>query len=52
MSAKPELGLIFTTAPIENSFIVKYFENCEIRCQSQLKLDMKPPMAFDWQLAP
>ena len=27
MSAKPEVELIFTIAPIENSFNVKYIEN-------------------------
>jgi len=49
MSAKPEVELIFTIAPMETSFNVKYLENGE-RCDDGLKRGQigNQPWAFDW----
>ena len=51
LSAKPEVELILTIAPMEKYLYVKYLENrWEIRCWTQRRSDRKPPMGF--RLAP
>ena len=49
LSAKPEVELILTIAPMENIFNVKYLENCE-RYHVGLKGGQigNRPWAFDW----
>jgi len=49
MSVKPEVELIFTIAPIQNGFNVKYLEN-GMRYDVGLKGGQigNQPRAFDW----
>ena len=50
LSAKPQVELVLTIAPMENIFNVKYLENREIY-DVGLKGDQigKRPCAFDWR---
>ena len=47
MSFKPEVGLIFTVAHMENAFNVKYLKNGE-RCDVELRRSQREKSNMDY----